>query len=93
MASVPSELASRNDVGTGSAEERSCEGEFDSDKCPRHPRNDGECRHHWICDKLKEWENKNSEVEMEHREKHSGRIANDRQNGKVRLGKHGTIFA
>ncbi len=58
-ASVPSELASRSDVGTSSAEESSCEGEFDSDRCPRHPRNGGECRHHWICDQLKEWEKEN----------------------------------
>jgi hypothetical protein len=53
---LPSWLASRNDVGAASAEESSCEGEFDSGRCPRHPDNGGECSHNWICDKLKQWE-------------------------------------
>ena len=56
LASVPSWLENKSDVGTGSAVESSCEGEFDGADCPRHPRNDGECPHSWICDKLKQWE-------------------------------------
>lgn len=81
-ASIPSELASSGAAGISSVEEDRCAGEFDSDRCPRHPRNDGECPHSWICDKLKEWENKNkvSEMEMNDRVKHGESAINGKKN-------------
>lgn len=68
-------------------------GEFNSDDCPHHPRNDGECRHHWICDQLKQWERegKPSEEDLKNQAKHSGRMTNDKQDAKFRAGRYGLI--
>ena len=93
LASIPLWLTSKSDVGTGFAEESFCDEEFDSGRCFRHPKNGGDCRHHWICDQLKRWEKKNSvsETEMTDRVQHGERAVNGKKNSQVRAGKFGIV--
>jgi hypothetical protein len=49
-------MENKGNVGIGSVEESLCEEEFDSDRCFRHPDNGGDCRHHWLRDKIRKWE-------------------------------------
>lgn len=72
--------------GGRSAPVRLCDRNAD---CPHHPANGGDCRHHWICDMLANWDQEN--VELEDREKHNERAINGKKNYQTRAGAYGPV--
>lgn len=91
LASILSWLVNRKTAGKHSAKEH-----FTASKnCKRHPDNGGKCQHHWICDKMENWERCEviDEIEYEDRIKHKRKAHNDdRTNYRTRSGSYGAIL-